>query len=290
MIKKIADILLSTYLFIATASGCLVLTTSMLVESKLKVTAVAALVFFSTLLMYNFHKVSTRFEGIAFSLPAIIKQLKEFSILTKMMIGSATIGLVISATLVQTITLLALIPLTLITFAYSVPLLKLKGKKKRLREIFLVKITTLSLIWSLATVTLPMIDSGTAVFSSSSILIFTGRFLFLFAICIPFEIRDMEQEKKWGNTTLPQRIGIKMCKVTGLVAILIFMILVCIQFGFSSDQSKHFITFPLCIAAFVAAFLVLNANQHRSKYYFRIFVDGTMQLQFILLILFKSFG
>ena len=46
----------------------------------------------------------------------------------------------------------------------------------------------------------------------------------------------------------------------------------------------------LLIAAGVAAFLILFSDQHRSKYYFRIFVDGTMQLQFILLILFKSFA
>jgi len=205
------------------------------------------------------------------------------------MIVIALAGLLFSATWVEPKILFTLFPIALITLAYSVPVILLRGKKKRLREIFLVKITTLSLIWCLATVTLPMIENGTTLFSLSSLLIFIERFLFMFAICVPFEIRDMEQEKIRGNITLPQRIGIKMCKVTGLVAILIFMILVCVQFGISTTHSTHLFALPLCASGIVAAFLILFSDQHRSKYYFRIFVDGTMQLQFILLLLFNTF-
>ena len=289
MIKKIAGIFLISYLFIATASCCLVFTTYFLLGIELRITALSALVFFSTLLVYHFHKISTLFEGISFSRSSILEKGKLVPAFTMTMIIVAAIGMIISIMTLQPKTILLLIPTGLITFAYSVPVLKLKGKKKRLREIFLVKITSLAFIWSLITVTLPMVDMGVSVFTTSSIFIFTERFLFMYAICVPFEIRDMEQEKKWGNMTLPQRIGVTWCKITGLLALLLFMILVWIQFG-NVPESIYHILVPQCITAIVAALLIVFSNHHRSKYYFRIFVDGTMQLQLILLLLFNHFG
>lgn len=289
MIKKIAEFFLLTYFFIASASACLVLTTYFLLDRAVKINALTAFVFFSTLLFYNFHRVSSYFDGDSFSPAGITKQLKEFSTLTKSMLAISTVGIIISAALMQVKTLLIVVPLGLITFSYSVPLLKLKGRKKRLREIFLIKIISLAFTWSLITVTLPMVDTGVSVFSSSSLFLFTERFLFMFAICIPFEIRDLEQEKKWGNMTLPQRIGITWSKIAGLQALLMFLILVYIQFG-NAGGSKTFVTLSQGITAIVAALLLVFTNQTRSNYYFRIFVDGTMQLQFILLLLFNHSG
>ena len=199
------------------------------------------------------------------------------------------IGIIISGLFIQPKTLLCFIPLALITLAYSVPVLKVKGKKKRLREIFLVKITTLALVWSFTTVTLPMIDNGIDLFTKSSVALFIQRFLFMFAICIPFEIRDMEQEKKWSNTTLPIYIGVKGSKLIGLLSLLIFIILVYLQFGKSLDEMNNNFALPLYCSAVAASLLIIFSSQHRSKYYCRIFVDGTMQLQFILLLLFSTF-
>src|SRR5437660_3730841 len=129
LIRKIADFLLITYLFIASASACLVLVTYFLLDGRLKFTALTALVFFSTILIYNFHKVSSLFSEIPFTLTAIVRQLKSFPGLSLTMKGIALIGIAVSIWFVRPATLLALIPLTVITFAYSIPVLKVNGRK-----------------------------------------------------------------------------------------------------------------------------------------------------------------
>ncbi len=285
-VRKIVDFLLSTYLFIASASACLVWTTYMLTGQKLQLTAISILVFFSTLLIYNFHKVSTLLVRISFSPNVVLKQFEKISSLTKVMIAISVVGILVSAFFLATKTLLFLLPIAAITFAYSVPVLKVRGTKKRLREIVIIKVTTLALIWSLTTATLPMLDRGLNIFTASSVLIFAERFLFMFAICIPFEIRDMKQEKLRGNLTLPQVVGEQTSKTGGIILLLLFAVLVYFQFGNAMQQS---IAFPLYLSAFVASILILFSNESRSNYYFRIFIDGTMQLQFLLLILFRNF-
>ena len=194
LILKISDFLLSTYLFIASAAACLVLETTILLTGKLQFTATSMLVFFSTILIYNFHRVSALFSDRFFSLPAFLDRSKKIPLSIKIMTGIALAGILISVTFVNIKTMFIILPLALLTFAYSVPLMKVKGEIKRLRELFLVKITTLAFVWSIATVTLPMVDSGINALSESAIAIFTERFLFMFAICVPFEIRDLDQE------------------------------------------------------------------------------------------------
>ncbi len=291
LLLKVFDFLLSTYLFIASASVCLVLETNLLVAGKPDVTGLSMFIFFSTILIYNFHRVSGLFEDHFFSVELFSERLKKIPFSVKMMTCIAVTGMLSSACFIQVKTLFWFLPLALLTLAYSVPVLKVNGKMKRLREIFLVKITTLAFVWSFVTVTLPFIDFGIDVFTKSSLSIFAQRFLFMLAICIPFEIRDMEQEKKWGNMTLPQLIGINKSKMVGVFALLIFTLLVFFQFDRNeiADHSIHHYTAPLIISAIIASLFILSSHQHRSNYYFRIFTDGTMQLQFILLLLFNPY-
>ena len=201
----------------------------------------------------------------------------------------AIIGIVVTVIQRQSKTLLPIIPAALITFACSVPVFKIHGKKKRLMEFLLVKITLLSLIWCFMTVTLPMVENNTAVFSTSSVFIFIERFLFIFAICIPFEIRDMEQEKKRGITNLPQHIGVNMSKAFGIFLLFLFILIRFIQRSDSTGTATFKYALPLTIPDVIAGFLILLSHQHRSNYYFRVFIDGTMHLQLILLIVFNSF-
>jgi len=284
VIRKIADFFLATYLFIASASGCLVLSTFFITGSRQHIIPLTGFVFFSTLLIYNFHKVSTDFGEKVFSISFFIQQLKKITGSTKTMMVIAMFGLLLTAPFLKFKTFLLFLPLAMLTYAYTIPVLSTGNKKKRLREIFLAKITTLALVWSFSTVTIPLEDNGFDLFSASALSLFTQRFLFMFAICVPFEIRDMEQEKKWGNTTLPLLLGESKSKTIGIIALLLFSLLV--YFEFSSRQLTT-VALPLYLSAVVAALLILFSDRRRSQYYFRLFVDGTIQLQFILLLLFS---
>jgi 4-hydroxybenzoate polyprenyltransferase len=286
LIRKIVDFFLVTYLFIAGASASMVFVTYILTGQKLELTAISGVAFFSTLLIYNFHKVSTLLVKISLSPKAMLQQFEKISFLTKMMIAISAAGILFSAWFLQPKTLLFFIPIAIITLAYSVPVINIRGTKRRLREILLVKVTTLAFTWSLTTATMPLLDAGFNIFSVSSVMIFSERFLFMFAICIPFEIRDLTQEKTRGNVTLPQLIGVQTSKMMGLLLLFLFVILVYFQFR---NSMQHDVLIPLYLSAIVAGLLIFFSSENKSNYYFRIFVDGTMHLQFLLLILFSNF-
>jgi len=284
LIKKFTDFFLNTYVFIASAGACMVLATYLQLGAVHIPVAVTVFVFFSTMLIYNFHKVSDSFGHPVFSIQYILRQLKKIPRSTGLLVIISTIGLLISALFIHIKTLLMFLPLGIITYAYAIPLLQVKQKRKRLREIFLAKISTLALVWAFSTVMVPLYDSGHNPFSSSSLIIFAERFLFVFAICVPFEIRDMEQERKWGNTTLPLLLGETLSKLIGCAALMIFSLLV------YREQLPVQVALPLYISALVAILLILFSTRQRSQYYFRVYVDGTMQLQFLVLLLFKLFS
>jgi hypothetical protein len=286
LIRLIVDFFLATYLFIASASVSLILVTYIQTGQILKVTAISAVAFFSTLLVYNFHKVSTLLVKISFSPKIIHRQFEKISPLTKTMIAISVTGIAASALFLKPATLLIFFLIAIITLAYSVPVVRIKGTRKRLREIVIAKITTLAFIWSLSTVTLPMLDAGLNIYSASSVMTFAERFLFMFAICIPFEIRDMTQERIRGNLTLPQFVGLKSSKILGLVMLVLFCVLVYFHDGNPMQSSD---ANALYLSAFIAGLLIFFSHEKRSSYYFRVFVDGTMQLQFLLLILFRNF-
>jgi len=121
--------------------------------------------------------------------------------------------------------------------------------------------------------------------------LFAERFFFIFALCIPFEIRDMAQEHRWGNITLPMVVGIRQSKFIGLLVLLLFIFLVYIHSSYMESITglKNYFDIPLYISAVITAFLIWFSKPTGSKYYFRLFVDGSMQLQFLLVLLFNCF-
>ncbi|MCX6291241.1 MAG: UbiA family prenyltransferase [Bacteroidetes bacterium] len=288
-VKKIADFLLSSHLFIASAAACLVEVTYASVHSGLRISALTVLVFSSTLLIYNFHKISRFFPHLSFSPTENISRLKNIPALTKTMLVVSTAGIALSSFFIQWKIIALFLPLSFITFAYSIPFLQIGNKKKRLREIFLVKISTVAIVWSITTVIFPLMDCGEDPFTGSSLLFFAERFLFVLAICIPFEIRDMEQEIRWGNVTLPVRVGVRKSKAFALVALAMFVFLVHLRSPAMLPLFRPENYFPVSMyaSAVAAAALILFSNAQRDPYYFRIFVDGTMHLQLIFILLFK---
>ena len=79
-------------------------------------------------------------------------------------------------------------------------------------------------------------------------------------------------------------------KAVGIGMLTFFCILCAVQekyFLFDVTTRKH-ILIPLLLSAASAAILVLNASDKKSKWYFKFWTDGTMILQFILLLLFSQ--
>ncbi|MEP6927985.1 MAG: UbiA family prenyltransferase, partial [Ginsengibacter sp.] len=93
-----------------------------------------------------------------------------------------------------------------IAFLYSFPVIPF-AKKKRIKDYGFLKIITLALMWTLVTVWFPV---NNFLFEKDIFLfIFFKRFVFIFVLCLLFDIRDIEIDRKENIRTLAVFLGKK---------------------------------------------------------------------------------
>jgi 4-hydroxybenzoate polyprenyltransferase len=113
------------------------------------------------------------------------------------------------------------------TFAYSLPLLPFKNKK-RLRDFGWLKILVLAGVWTSVTSLLPILcwHKHIAAYPFEILL----RFIFIFALCIVFDIRDIATDHKNSIETLPYRVGLQNSYRLIDCAIALFIVLSIVQY------------------------------------------------------------
>ena len=123
--------------------------------------------------------------------------------------------------------IVACIILSVLSFAYSIPLLPL-ANKKRLRDYGWVKIILLTSVWTIVTAVFPILINNKEVSDYPfEILI---RFTFLFSLCLAFDIRDMQTDTGDGIATVPGIIGVKRSYQVIDCSLVLFMIFSIIQY------------------------------------------------------------
>jgi len=95
--------------------------------------------------------------------------------------------------------------LSIFAFAYSLPLLPLK-KKKRLRDFGWLKIIVLATVWTVATSVLPLLYHNKNINSYPFEILL--RFVLIFILCVVFDIRDMQTDLQNDLYTLPNKMGL----------------------------------------------------------------------------------
>lgn len=176
----------------------------------------------------------------------------------------------------QAIARIWLLPAILCSAAYVSPIF---GKGRRLRDFPFIKIFLIALVWSWYTVSVPIAVNGIFPFPAGG-LVFLERTLFLFAITLPFDLRDLELDEREGVVTLAQRIGRKNTVSLGLASLLLASLLAVMSWWIGSYT-------PVGLAALLTSFLVSgffvwNSREKESDLYFSGLLDGTMILQFLL--------
>ncbi len=110
----------------------------------------------------------------------------------------------------------------------------------------------------------------------------TQRFLFITAITIPFDIRDLSHDET-EKRTFPQMMGIKGAKATSVVFIGLFMLLTLVQLRTGMISAKMFQA--LITSGIVAGILCSRAGPERRESYYAGWIDGTMILQALFIAL-----
>ncbi len=261
--------------------------------SSLHVSLVAFSLTKITLLTYDIHENSTPLFTFVATLVSynFIKYYKTYDIdlIFVKWINRHDISLLVlnmvSLTLLITLfiqlkmkAILTLLPFILITFFYVVPL---HFSKKNLRSISSLKIFLITISWAVITVIFPLVQND-IVFSKNIEIILVQRFLFIFAITIPFDIRDYNYDKP-EIKTLPQLIGINASKLIGIITLVLFFLL-----DYSKISAIKNTVFLTGIVAAISIVFVLFARKYQSKYYSSFWVEAIPIFWLAILLLFGA--
>lgn len=160
-----------------------------------------------------------------------------------------------------------------ITFLYSAPKLPF-APFTWLRQVAVGKTAFLALAWTHIPFILPLLLSG-AVWRTADYLFILNRFYLIYPICILFDWRDRESDRREGIrslvTQLPQA-GIRRLFAGSLVVF--FATLAALAWTGTGAGALFWLALPGCLLAF----LYRPALRQRSDYFYYFVLDGLMAL------------
>ena len=110
------------------------------------------------------------------------------------------------------------------------------------------------------------------------------RFLFIIAISIPFDIRDINIDK---IATLPNQIGLYNSKLFAWFCLFVIDLLLVV------DLINHHISAPLFFALFlsieIASIIIYYAHSNRSNLFYGLIVEGLSIIMCLFVMLFTFF-
>ena len=276
---KILNFILNTNLYISFAAVALVVETQLQLGMRPQFQPYLFIIFFATIFEYNVHRlitIITNPQSLNNTKHSWVKEnLKAFYFL----VIASVFGFIIAACLAKKIVLITLLPIGIITLFYSLPIFKTKKLIFRLREIPGLKIFLIAFVWAASTILLPIIQSGNSFNKWHVITMLLERFIFVFAITLLFDIRDMKADEAAGLKTIPLIIGQKKTMLVANIYILFFMV-VCIFHYYNTPLSYLLPAF--IISAISTLFFLNNKWLIQTRYYHYFILDGTMLLQGIL--------
>ena len=134
---------------------------------------------------------------------------------------------------------------------------------KSLRKISGLKIYIIAFVWAATTAFLPQLQSGLELFQIDYMWILE-RFIFIFILMLPFEIRDINFDDL-KLSTIPQSIGLSNTKKLGYFGV--FLLLLFLIFGHEFKASE-FISTILMLFILVVSLAKAHPKGHSILQHF----------------------
>ncbi|MGI4749579.1 MAG: UbiA family prenyltransferase [Janthinobacterium lividum] len=280
------DFLLFSNMFMALCAVAQAMVTFLLIDSK-PIYPVLAILFLSTLCIYNF--------SILLSKPSHpenspFKRVRWFFAYYRLMIAITVISAILLLPLFFLVSLqskLLLIFLSVLSFGYGLPMFTSGSQRFGLRNIPGLKLFLIGFTWALSIVLLPVFEvehlHHINIADTHILLLSAKRFLFITAMAIPFDIRDLFQDRKFGLKTIPVVFGEKNAYLLCQLLLIIYLILL---FLFRDHGFDHNF-FALTITIILAGWLIFRFKFEKNEYYYFFCVDGVLILQWVLMVAFR---
>lgn len=176
----------------------------------------------------------------------------------------------------------------LLAAGYNIPFLTLNKQQIGLRNIPGIKLFLIALVWSISCVLLPIVElersSPINISTAETLLLVAKRFLFVAAITVPFDIRDLFQDKLYALKTIPVMLGEKKAYLFCQFLLGLYIVLLVLF-----KQATIGDILALSLTIILTGWLIFKSNIKKNEYYYFFFLDGTMLLQYLALLLFASF-
>ncbi len=233
-------------------------------------------VFCSTLLLYLFH---FRFYRIKQPLNDRQHFFVKYRMLlsVQFVVGAVVLGISFFKTGIHFLIPLLVLALCAVAYTHFI-------NKPRHQGIFryngIFKILTLTFVWMAVTSVLPVAASGRAMFTPACLLYYCLRWVLMIAICLPFDIRDMHQDKQRGNNTLPVLIGAKYSFLLCYSCLLLHALLPFAGLAEGWYGSK--VVFANVVATLLTAYCTYYASRNLKKDFSWFLLDSNLLLRAIV--------
>lgn len=278
---KLLNAFISSKIYIALAALLLTIETQIQLGMKPQWHPYLFLIFFATLLEYNVPRLMLVLTNRDRLNTARNKWINEYTGLFFLLVLVSVVGFIIALFLAKAEVLLVLAPVAVLTFFYSTPVFGKRKKPFGLRQVPFLKIFLIALIWSVVTILLPVVKSDQPLQTTHILLMLAERFLFVFAITIPFDIRDMTADNNAGLKTIPLLVGAGNSLRVAVFALLATGVVAAVHYRFT-DQTFMIWAFLVSILTTIV-FLIVNRLRRLPFYHYGI-LDGTMLLQGLLVV------
>ena len=221
----------------------------------------------STLLLYSLHRIIGIKKSKSYSNQgrfAIIIKYKSHLIAYSIISASYCLYAYFNFTVDRQ--LMLIIP-ALLSLSYSLPIF---FGGKRLRDFHWIKIFVIALCWSAITFTIPIYELDTYNYIDLTLLTLE-RSLFIFAITIPFDIRDREIDKINDVRTLATKYNDRNLKLISWSCLAVASLFAIISY-------HNIFKIPSILTYIFTALLVDRTSSKQNDYFFTGKMDGTMML------------
>jgi len=286
LFQSVLDFLLFSNVFMALCAVAQALVTFHLLKTA-PVYPVLGLLFVSTLGIYNFCILIDK-NNTPQASPYV--RIRWFYAHHRLMVTITIVCLMCLVPLFFLISIqsrLLLVFLAVLSFAYGLPLFSVGDHKFGLRNIPGLKPILITLVWTLSVVLLPILEAqdvnNIAISTRDSMILLAKRFLFIAALTVPFDIRDLFEDRKTNLRTIPVVWGEKkaylFCQV--LLAGYIVLLFLFRNNGFNADFAA------LTFTALLTGWLIFKSGWKKNEYYYFFYLDGVLILQYLFLVLFS---
>ena len=253
-LKRIIEFIVFSNVWISLGAVGVSLTTFFYTKTEVDL-VVILLVFFSTLFGYSLQNISQR-EIQSHRSKQILWTQSNNKLLKWIIFISFSISAFLSFHIMNIYLIIFSLPFLGLVFFYG----NVFSSKLQIRNIPFFKILIISICWSWTCCALPQLIS-TRLFNWDIIFIIL---IYVFAITIPFDIRDMTTDEK-KIYTIPQFTGARIAFLISQLSIL------CLFF-----YSLYLSNYILCFFMITTSLVLIPSQKIKSEFYYLFVLDGLL--------------